>query len=67
MKPANTLGMRDGGNLRVLVEREARKFIKSVVGSPQFIMMRSDVHRKKMNLSGEAGAYGYGSSYGYVW
>ena len=61
MRPANTLGMRDVGNLRVLVEQEARKFIKnpqlSGVSNPQYVMLRSDIHRKKMNLSGDLASW----------
>ena len=57
MRKANTLGMRDVGNLRILVEKEARNFIKTQVGQPQYIMMRSDVHRKKMNLSGDLASW----------
>ena len=37
MKAANTLGMRDVGNLRVLVEREARKFLKQFPGTSQYM------------------------------
>ena len=57
MKHANTLGMRDVGNLRVLVEKEARKFLSSFAGSPAYVMMRSDIHRKKMNLSGDLSSW----------
>lgn len=54
LKAANTLGMRDVGNLRVLVEKEARKFLTQFPGASSYIMVRSDIHRKKMNLSGGA-------------
>jgi len=57
MRAANTLGMRDVGNLRVAVEKEARKFINSLIGNPSYVMLTSDVHRKKMNLSGDLASW----------